>query len=94
MGGTLLSRTVMVGLENGLHLVPCSRLVRLANSYPADVRLRKGDVLADGKNIFDLMGLAAGFGEQIEIAVSGQYHTVITSFYKMVSCYTVGQPYA
>ncbi len=71
MGGTWLSRTVMIGLENGLHLVPCSRLVRLANSYTADVRLRKGDVLADAKNIFDLMGLAAGFGEQIEIDVSG-----------------------
>lgn len=71
MGGTSLSRTVMIGLENGLHLVPCSRLVRLANSYPVEVRLRKGEVLADAKNIFDLMALAAGFGEQIEIAVNG-----------------------
>lgn len=71
MGENSVSRTVTVGLENGLHLVPCSRLVKLANSFACDVRLRKGTVHADGKNIFDLMGLAAAFGDQVELSVSG-----------------------
>jgi phosphotransferase system HPr (HPr) family protein len=72
MGGQSVSRTVTVGLENGLHLVPCSRLVKLANGLGCDVRIRKGSVNADGKNIFDLMGLAAAFGDQLELLATGQ----------------------
>lgn len=72
MGGQSVSRTVTVGLENGLHLVPCSRLVRLVNGLGCDVRLRKGSMNADGKNIFDLMSLAAEFGDQLELMASGE----------------------
>ena len=71
MDGQSVSHTVTVGLENGLHLVPCSRLVKLANGLGCDVRLRKGSINADGKNIFDLMGLAAAFGDQLELFASG-----------------------
>ncbi len=71
MDGQSVSRTVTVGLENGLHLVPCSRLVKLANGFRCDVRIRKGSLDADCKNIFDLMGLAAGGGEQLEVIASG-----------------------
>ena len=71
MGEPSASRTVTVGLENGLHLVPCSRLVKLANGFACTVSIRKGTIHADAKNIFDLMGLAAGPGEQLELATSG-----------------------
>ena len=70
MGGESVSRTVTVGLEHGLHLVPCSRLVKLANGLSCDVRIRNGSKLADAKNIFDLMGMAA-FGDQLEVIASG-----------------------
>lgn len=70
MGGESVSRTVTVGLEHGLHLVPCSRLVKLANGLSCDVRLRKGSKLADAKNIFDLMGMAE-FGDQLEVIAAG-----------------------
>ena len=71
MGGKSVSYTVTVGLENGLHLVPCSRLVKLANGLGCDVRIRKGSINADSKNIFDLMGLAAACGDQLELLASG-----------------------
>ena len=71
MGGQSVSHTVTVRLENGLHLVPCSRLVKLANGLGCDVRIRKGSVDADIKNIFDLMGLAAAFGDQLELRATG-----------------------
>lgn len=70
MGGQSVSRTVTVGLENGLHLVPCSRLVKLANGLSCEVRLRNGSKLADVKNIFDLMGMA-DFGDELEVIASG-----------------------
>ena len=71
MGDSSVLRTVTVGSENGLHLVPCSRLVKLANGFACLVSIRKGTINADAKNIFDLMGLAAGPGEQLELATSG-----------------------
>lgn len=71
MGGKSVSRTVTIRLENGLHLVPCSRLVKLANGFGCDVRAQKGSKDADCKNIFDLMGLAAMFGDQIELRAIG-----------------------
>ena len=70
MGGESVSQTVTVRLENGLHLVPCSRLVKLANGLSCEVRLRNGSKLADVKNIFDLMGMA-NFGDQLEVIASG-----------------------
>ncbi len=71
MGEPSVLRTITVGLENGLHLVPCSRLVKLASGFACSVSIRKGTIHADGKNIFDLMGLAAGPGEELELATSG-----------------------
>lgn len=71
MGENSVSQTVTIGMENGLHLVPCSKLVKLANSFSCRVCLRKGTIQADGKNIFDLMGLAAMCGEQVELTTSG-----------------------
>ncbi len=70
MGGESVSQTVTVRLEHGLHLVPCSRLVKLANGLSCEVRLRNGSKLADVKNIFDLMGMA-DFGDQLEVIASG-----------------------
>ncbi len=72
MGGQPVLRTVTLGSEGGgLHLVPCSRLVKLANGFACNVSIRKGTVHADGKNILDLMVLAAGPGEQLELVTSG-----------------------
>ncbi len=70
MDGQSVSRTVTVRLEHGLHLVPCSKLVKLVNGFSCDVRIRNGSKLADAKNIFDLMGMA-DFGDQLEVIVSG-----------------------
>lgn len=72
MGGQPVLRTVTLGPESGgLHLVPCSRLVKLANGFACNVSICKGSTHADGKNILDLMILAAGPGEQLELITSG-----------------------
>ena len=65
-------RTVTLGSDGGgLHLVPCSRLVKLANRFTCNVSVRKGTTQADAKNILDLMVLAAGPGESLELSTSG-----------------------
>jgi phosphocarrier protein HPr len=72
MGGQSVVRTVTLGSDGGgLHLVPCSRLVKLANGLTCNVSVRKGTIHADAKNILDLMVLAAGPGESLELMTSG-----------------------
>lgn len=72
MGEQSVVRTVTLGSDGGgLHLVPCSRLVKLANSFACQVSVRKGTIHADAKNILDLMVLAAGPGESLELVTSG-----------------------
>ncbi|HLJ10749.1 MAG TPA: HPr family phosphocarrier protein [Planctomycetaceae bacterium] len=52
-------REVVVRLENGLHLGPCSQIVQLAQKFNCDLSIRKGDRTVDGKSMLDLLTLAA-----------------------------------
>lgn len=65
------TRTVVVSLPNGLHLVPSSQIVKLAQKFSCEVRLRKGDRAVDGKSVLDLITLAAECGEILQVEASG-----------------------
>ena len=65
-------RTVTVVNENGMHMTPCSVLVRLTNDFSGNVRLSNGDREANCKSIFDLMLLAATHGTILSLTVSGE----------------------
>ena len=63
--------TVTVRLPEGLHLRPLTILARVAQSFVATVTLSKGEHRVDAKHPLDLMTLAAGCGEQLELEVRG-----------------------
>jgi phosphotransferase system HPr (HPr) family protein len=63
---------VLLTLENGLHLVPCSQIVKLAQRYPCQIRLTKQNRDADAKLMFDLMSLGAECGSVIVIECRGE----------------------
>lgn len=65
------SRQVTVQLENGLHLVPCSRIAGLASQFAADVRISKDDHEVDAKTILDLMTLSAECGTVLTVSARG-----------------------
>ena len=64
-------QTVVVNLENGLHLVPCSLIAQMAREFQCEMRIRNGDLVVDAKNIFDLITLEAGFGTSLDIEADG-----------------------
>jgi phosphotransferase system HPr (HPr) family protein len=66
-----LNRTVTVVNENGLHMIPCSLMVRLIKDYQGDVRLSNGQHDADARSMFDLLQLAAGPGTVLTVTVVG-----------------------
>ena len=64
-------QTVVVDLENGLHLVPCSQIAQAARRHDGDVRIRNGEKAVDAKNVLDLMTLRAEYGTRLELEAHG-----------------------
>ena len=68
---------VTVKNENGLHLVPCSRIAELARSYETcEIHIRKTETEAEtqvnAKTIFDLMTLGAQQGTRLILEARGE----------------------
>ena len=55
----------------GIHARPAAQFVKIANSFPCDIRVEKDDDEVDGKSILGLMMLAAGHGSVISITTEG-----------------------
>ncbi len=67
-----LTRTVRVMNEGGLHMTPCSVLVRLTNGFAGNVKLSSGGREADCKSILDLMLLGAAPGTVLSLTITGE----------------------
>ena len=55
----------------GFHLRVVARFVRCARRFKSIIRVRKGKVTADGKNIIGLMLLAAAWKSKLHIEAEG-----------------------
>lgn len=55
----------------GIHARPAAQFVKIANSFPCDIRVEKDDDEVDGKSILGLMMLAAGHGSVISVTTEG-----------------------
>lgn len=55
----------------GIHARAASKFVKLAKTFDAEVRLRRGTSDADGKSIMSVMLLAAPVGSEVQLSVSG-----------------------
>jgi phosphotransferase system HPr (HPr) family protein len=66
-----IERNVKLGIANGLHLVPCSKIAQLLRSYSGLVRIRHEEYDADAKSVFDLVRLQALKGRDLVVRVEG-----------------------
>jgi len=66
-----VSRDVTLKLENGLHLVPCSRIAEFVRDFPGTVSIGFNDQTVDAKSIFDLLTLKAPYGSVLTLEISG-----------------------
>ena len=62
---------VNVSLENGLHLVPCSRIAQSAGRFSCDVKVHKDNLSVDAKSVLDLMTLNAEQGTTLVLEARG-----------------------
>lgn len=71
MDSSTISREVVVGLEEGLHLTPMRALTLLAEQFTCEISIHKGDRAVDAKSMLDLMTLMAEHGTQLLVSARG-----------------------
>lgn len=62
---------VKISNELGFHARPAMAFADTANRFKADILVRKGEQVVDGKSIMQLMMLAAGCDTELEITADG-----------------------
>jgi len=69
----MLERELCVRNALGLHARAAAKLVRLANTFRSSIALSRSDMerSANGKDILDILQLAAGCGINLSIIVDG-----------------------
>lgn len=69
--GDYLSLEVIVASENGLHARPAGKLAQTAQSFDAEISLVHDGQEVDAKSILDILTLAAGPGNVLEVRATG-----------------------
>jgi phosphocarrier protein HPr len=71
----MVSRTVTVRNQLGIHARAAARFVHTAAAYECHVRVIRGARVMDGKSIMGILLLAAGRGSAITISADGADET-------------------
>lgn len=58
--------------ELGIHARPAGLLVKEAGKFQSEIKIKKGEKVADAKRIFSVMGLAVKKNEQITVTAEGK----------------------
>ena len=66
-----LTRTVIVGNPQGLHLRPAERFARLASQFDAKIEAINDSIRADGKSILNILTLGAAQGTCLVLEATG-----------------------
>lgn len=70
-GRTVSSEGILVPNPTGLHARPSATLVALAKGYESQVRIRRGEDVANAKSIMAIMGLAVERGQKVVVTAHG-----------------------
>jgi len=65
-------QNVTVNNEQGMHMIPCSRIAQLVRDTSCAVRILRDDQVADARNILDLLMLKAEVGTSLIVESEGE----------------------
>lgn len=68
----MVSRTVEIVNETGLHTRPGNQFVKEAKQFPCDITVKKGDKEFSAKSLLKLMKVGISKGDHIEIICDGE----------------------
>lgn len=72
MTDTSASKTLKIVNEKGLHARAAAAFVRVADSFNAEVRVKKNELVVSGHSIMGLMMLGAACQSEIEVSCFGK----------------------
>ena len=67
-----LEQDVVVNVEHGMHMIPCSRIALIARETSCEVRVVLVDQIADARNVLDLLMLKAEQGTTLKLQACGE----------------------
>lgn len=67
----VIRQSVTVKRENGLHLVPCSEIVKFVRDFTGEIRIYRDEIVADPRSVLDLLQLKAEKGTELILEASG-----------------------
>jgi len=68
----LVEREAVVVPEEGLHARPAAQFVKRAKAYKSDIRVIKGESVANAKSSLNLMTIGATQGDKLIIRAEGE----------------------
>lgn len=68
----MIKKPVKILNENGLHALPASRFVKLAETFVSDVMLEKDGIEVSGKSIMGILTLACEKGSTVILTCDGK----------------------
>ena len=68
----MLQSTIKVTNQLGLHARASAKWVNTASDYQAEVTLEKAGQVVNGKSIMGVMMMAAGYGTELQLQVTGE----------------------
>lgn len=68
----MVSETVKVNINNGIHLRLAGEIVKAANMFKSVVMISKDSMKINGKSILGVAGLGAEFGAELTIEIDGE----------------------
>ena len=71
MSGPLLSQTLIITNQRGLHARAAAKFAQVSSAFDADVNVSRGGQTVSGRSIMGLMMLAAALGCTVDVDVSG-----------------------
>lgn len=72
MSDPVVTGTLEIHAENGLHIRPAEALARLANQFSSRVELVYESQRVDAKSIMEMLTLGAGQGATLKVEASGE----------------------
>jgi phosphocarrier protein len=88
----LQQATLSIVNRLGLHARAASKLVNLAKRFHSEIRLEHGSAKADAKSIMSVMLLAAPFGSEVTITVTGSDEAEAFEAVRTLICDRFGEP--
>ena len=67
-----VTEQIILKNETGIHARPAAQIVQILSNFSCDVSFQKGEEMADGRSIMELMMLAVASGDKINVTFEGE----------------------